>query len=153
MVFVQTVRFAHFFFLISAKRCVSHPFFFFFFYFGPNRPVQRRYWWLLPIRTDSALIGADRPNSARVGPTQSCVNAYRAEEKKKKKRGRSTDTQAAASLAHLHVRCRCGGRFAASVHPRPPTTRVHPNGLVMKLFIYSRYPLSSNKSYLSKKKK
>ena len=68
-VFVQTVRFATFLFFIfySAKRCVSHLLFFCFLNFGLNRPVRRRYRWLWPIRTDSALIGA-----------------YRAEKKKRK---------------------------------------------------------------------
>ena len=55
------------FIFISAKRCVSHLLFFCFLNFGLNRPVRRRYRWLWPIRTDSALIGA-----------------YRAEKKKRK---------------------------------------------------------------------
>ena len=66
-----------------SKRCVLQLFLFLFLFqpngafrtfcffcflnFGLNRPVRRRYRWLWPIRTDSALIGA-----------------YRAEKKKRK---------------------------------------------------------------------
>ena len=87
-VFVQTVRFATFYFLFLFQPNGAFRTFCFFCFlnFGLNRPVRRRYRWLWPIRTDSALIGA-----------------YRAEKKKRKEKEHGTDAQAAASLAAPRV--------------------------------------------------
>ena len=49
---------------------------------------------LHPIRTDTARVGANQPNSVRIGPSRAGVSR-----RKKKKKGRGTNAQAAASLA------------------------------------------------------
>ena len=74
------------------------PFFFFFFEFRIELAGWRRYRWLRPIRTNLALIGADRPDFTRVDASR---------ETKKKKAGRSTDAQAEVSLV-----CRTQVRWA-----------------------------------------
>ena len=66
------------------------------------------------ILPDTARVGANQPDSMRIGPSLCRVGARR-----KKKKGRSTDSQAAASLARRRIGRRCGGRFAASMHPSP----------------------------------
>ena len=72
--------------------------FFFFFEFRIELAGWRRYRWLRPIRTNLALIGADRPDFTRVDASR---------ETKKKKAGRSTDAQAEVSLV-----CRTQVRWA-----------------------------------------
>ena len=66
------------------------------------------------ILPDTARVGANQPDSMRIGPSLCRVGARR-----KKKKGRSTNSQAAASLARRRIGRRCGGRFAASMHPSP----------------------------------
>ena len=66
------------------------------------------------ISPDTTWVGANQPDSMRIGPSLCQVGVRR-----KKKEGRSTDMQAAASLARRRVGRGCGGCFAVSMHPSP----------------------------------
>ena len=64
---------------------------------------------LHPIRTDTARVGANQPDSVRIGPSQASVRRG-----KKKKKGRGTNRRQRRCLRNG---CKCGGRFATSMHP------------------------------------
>ena len=89
----------------DVRRCVSHFFFFFFkFYFSLNRQF-------LLIRTNMARVGANWPDSVRIGPSLHWVGLSRETEKRKgkKKKKRTRHWRTGSGVA------RASPRLAGSV--------------------------------------